>query len=63
MTEKTVPFFGRCGECGHCWPVCYLPMELEKAANLMAGAMCPKGCDGRVMIPRQTNGNLQDPAG
>ena len=27
---------GRCEECGHVWPIVYLPMELGKAARVLS---------------------------
>ena len=33
--------YGRCEECGHVWPIVYLPMELGKAARVMSRCHCP----------------------
>jgi hypothetical protein len=46
--EPKQPFQGRCGECGHVWTVCFLPMAMDRAARLMSAAACPKGCDASV---------------
>lgn len=55
------PFWGKCGGCGHCWTVCYLPMDMSKAAKLMGKAACPKGCSSKVFIAKQDNGVLLEP--
>ncbi len=44
------PFNGRCGECDHVWPVCYLPMQLDLAAKAMKSARCPMCGGGKVFI-------------
>ena len=36
---------GKCSECGHVWPVAYLPMDVVKFATLAKRAACPK-CAG-----------------
>ncbi|PWJ81562.1 hypothetical protein C7441_11094 [Pseudaminobacter salicylatoxidans] len=33
--------YGRC-DCGHVWPVVYLPMRLDQAAKVMSRSACPK---------------------
>lgn len=35
-------FWMTCKPCRHAWIVAYLPMEMAKAARLMANAACPK---------------------
>lgn len=42
----------RCGDqaCGFEWVVCYLPMELDKAAMLMKRAACPKCAHERPVL-------------
>lgn len=45
---KTSAMWARCGDdanCGHVWPVAFLPMELEIAAHLGRIARCP-ACGG-----------------
>lgn len=56
--DATRPLWGKCTGCGHCWPVCYLPLEMGKAAKLMAKAACPKGGSEKVTIAKHDNGVL-----
>lgn len=45
-SEEKKPMMGRCGECGHVWPVVYFPMDLERFVNVVKGAsICPM-CGG-----------------
>lgn len=41
---------GSCGECDHVWTIAWLPMPLEKAAELMKGARCPKCACATVFV-------------
>lgn len=49
MSERA-PINARCGACGHVWAVCYLPMQLDKAAALMKAARCPMCGGGKVFV-------------
>jgi hypothetical protein len=40
MIEPKTPLHVRCGNCGHVWVACWLPMEISKAATLMQRG-CP----------------------
>lgn len=51
-------FWAMCPACRHCWPAAFLPMEVEAAARLMIAARCPKGCDSRPVVPKQSDGAL-----
>lgn len=58
--ENTRPFWARCGACGHCWPVAYLPMDMATVARLASSATCPK-CGGRkLFVANQRDGVLQE---
>lgn len=49
LARKT-PMLARCPACDHEWPVCYLPMPLEQAGQLMRSARCPKGCAASPVV-------------
>ncbi len=42
-SEPKTPWNVRCGaaECGHVWPVAYLPMPIDLVAKVAKGARCP----------------------
>jgi hypothetical protein len=40
MNERK-PCNARCGACEHVWALAFLPMPLEKAANVIRRATCP----------------------
>jgi len=60
---NTHPFWARCPNCGHCWTVCYLPMDLLAASKLMRAARCPHGCAAPALVARQERGTLLEEAG
>jgi len=61
MSEPRKPFWGICGACSHCWPVCYVPMEAMQAAKLMLAARCPNcGAANGIRIAKQNDGVLQE---
>jgi hypothetical protein len=45
------PMNGKCADpgCAHEFVVCYLPMELTKAAELMKRARCPMCAGAKVL--------------
>lgn len=63
VTERH-PFYGKCGDCGHIWPVIYLPMDMRLAAKIMGSACCPKcGADSERITPaKQVGGKLNEEA-
>lgn len=52
------PFWAKCADCNHCWPVAYLPMEMSKAGKLMRGLKCPMcaATGKRIVIAKQDDG-------
>jgi hypothetical protein len=58
--EKKQPFWAKCGACGHLWTICFLPMEMTKAATIMMRACCPMCGAGSetIGIARQSKGVL-----
>lgn len=63
MSEERKAFWAKCGTCSHCWPICYLPMEVMKAAALMKSAACPScGERKRITVAKQKDGRLQEEA-
>lgn len=61
MSEERHPFWARCGECGHCWPAAYLPMEMTACAKLLLQAACPMCASKKVFIAKQEAGVLKEP--
>ncbi|QQN75019.1 hypothetical protein [Croceicoccus sp. YJ47] len=48
---RTHPVNAKCPTCHHVWAVCFLPMPLDLAAELMQRhAICPKGCTAPPQI-------------
>lgn len=61
-TERAArPFWAKCSDCGHCWPVAYLPMNMTAMAKLGKAARCPMGCRGKPLVAKQDNGVLNEP--
>lgn len=59
------PFNALCGNaaCNHVWIVCYLPMPMHLAAELMAAARCPM-CASRNALGHKTSVRIAaDPVG
>jgi hypothetical protein len=62
MTEERQAFWAKCGACAHCWPVFYLPMDVEKAAKLMRHSICPNcGESKQIFVAKQHHGDLREP--
>lgn len=61
-TDVKRAFWGKCRNCGHCWPVVWLPMEAIKAAKLMLAAWCPNCASDRIGIADQHHGELREDA-
>ena len=61
MKDDKRPLWAKCVSCAHCWAVCYLPMDMVLAAQLIAQAKkCPRcGADGPT-IAKQSDGALQE---
>lgn len=57
-SESKSGFWAKCRACAHCWIVCYLPMEITKAAKLIGKAACPNCGDARPLVAKQDNGQL-----
>lgn len=53
MADRRNPFHGMCSRCEHVWVICYLPMEVTKAAELMKRAACPMCACSSVFIPSE----------
>lgn len=58
MSEERKAFWAECGDCQHCWPAAYLPMEAHAAAKLLLRAACPMCASRRVFVAKQENGAL-----
>ncbi len=41
MADASSEIRGRCGDCDHRWVVVHLPMDIVKAAKVMARVCCP----------------------
>lgn len=62
MNEARKPFWAKCGECSHCWPAAYAPMELAKFAQTIMAARCPMCGGKKIVVAKQSNGKLLEPA-
>jgi Zn finger protein HypA/HybF involved in hydrogenase expression len=61
--EEKKPFWAKCEACKHCWPACYLPMEVGLVAKIMAGIKnCPKCGAPKPSIAKQDDGKLLEPS-
>lgn len=61
MTEPRKPFWAKCPTCSHCWPAAFLPMEINKAADLMKRAACPNcGETKHIKVAKQNDGKLNE---
>lgn len=45
--------FGRCGACGHVWPILSLPTPIDVAARAMNRATCPECGHTEIFIPTE----------
>jgi hypothetical protein len=66
MTDRNDkrPFWAKCGACDHCWACAYMPMTMERVAQLLINLHCPAcGQDSsKVFVAKQDNGILQEHA-
>lgn len=62
MSEDRKPFWAKCGACLHCWPAAYLPMAMDKCAEVLKSPRCPM-CGGKnVLVAKQDDGKLLESA-
>lgn len=60
--EPKKPFWAKCGDCAHCWPMAYLPMDVSKLSQVIGRKpRCPKCASTKVFVAKQDNGVLQEP--
>lgn len=55
------PVWAKCQNCGHCWPVAYLPMNLSAFAKLAKRtAICPHCATTgkKIIVAKQNDGEL-----
>lgn len=65
MSEKRDPLHAICADCAYVWVLLYMPMPMDKAADVMARATCGQcgSTDARVHFPEATSPTSpQEPA-
>jgi hypothetical protein len=60
--EATKALWAKCSACGHCWPAMYYPIDMAAMGRILKHIVCPKGCDSKAMVAKQSDGVLQEPA-
>lgn len=62
--EVKKPLWAKCGQCEHCWPCAYLPIDLAVMGKLLKKLHCPMcAADSKdVFVAKQTNGVLEEPS-
>lgn len=58
----STPFEAHCSTCGHDWVAAYLPMPLERFAEVARVTRCPKGCRSRALVGPGTAQSIVDAA-
>lgn len=56
------PFWARCGDCAHCWPAAYAPLPVITFARTVMRARCPMCGSKKVLVAKQDDGKLLEPA-
>ena len=53
--------YGKCEDCGHLWPVVYLPQPVNALTRLMK-SKCPRGHQGKVFLGKEAQWREQTAA-
>lgn len=62
VPDRSLGFWAKCRQCGHCWIAAYYPADLVAVANLLKRAACPKCGDLHPGVAKQSNGTLEEAA-